>query len=161
MRPKGTAAELEVRRRLAGQLLRQGKGVREVARLVQVTPSAVSHWKRALDQQGMEALKSKAHPGRAPRLSDAQKRKLLEVLARGAIKSGYTTNLWSCSRVAAVIERRFGVKYHPSHVWKLLRRLGWSAQKPELRARERNEAAIRDWRDHDWPRIKKGARKTS
>jgi transposase len=57
--------------------------------------------------------------------------------------------------VAALIEREFGVSYHVDHVWKVLRRLGWSCQKPERRARERDEAAIRRWRESDWPRIKK------
>lgn len=68
---------------------------------------------------------------------------------------GYPTDLWTCSRVANVIRKRFHVKYHPGHVWYILRDLNWSCQKPERRARERDEAAIARWRKRDWPRIKK------
>jgi transposase len=61
------------------------------------------------------------------------------------------------SRVAQLIQERFGVGYHPAHVWKILRKLGWSCQKPERRARERDESQIEHWRKVEWPRIKKGA----
>ena len=155
MRPKGSAKELEVRRRLAGKLLREGKGIREVGRLVGASPSSVKRWKEMIDKGGMEALKAKPHPGRTPRLSIRQKEKLKKVLLKGPVAAGYHTDLWTCRRVAEVIEKVFGVSYHPDHVWYILRSLGWSCQKPERRARERDEAAIQRWRHVDWPRIKK------
>jgi transposase len=65
-------------------------------------------------------------------------------------------DLWTCPRVALVIQEHFGVIYHTAHVWRLLRSLGWSCQKPEQRARERDEAEIARWRHEEWPRIKKG-----
>jgi transposase len=71
-------------------------------------------------------------------------------------KAGYRTDLWTCPRVAEVIAEKFDVEYHPADVWKLVRRLGWTCQKPEQRARERDDAAIRRWRERDWPRIKRG-----
>ncbi len=104
----------------------------------------------------MEALKAKPHPGRKPRLNEKQKQRLVKTLLAGPCKAGYRTDLWTCPRVAEVIAKKFGVKYHPAHVWKILRSLGWTPQKPEQRARERNEADIRRWRRQEWPRIKRG-----
>jgi len=155
MRPKGSPAELEVRRRLGGRLLAEGKGVREVARLVGASPSSVERWKQALDEGGTEALRAKPHPGRRPYLTGRQKERLRRLLLKGPRAAGYPTDLWTCPRVAEVIERRFEVRYHPDHVWRLLQSLGWSCQKPERRARECDEEAIRRWREVEWPRIKK------
>jgi transposase len=151
-----TKERLQARRMKAADLLRQGKGVREVARLVGVSPGAVSGWNKRLEQGGRSALRSKAHPGRAPRLSPAQRKQLVKVLLRGACAAGYHNDLWTCPRVAQLIATKFGVKYHVDHVWKVLRSLGWTCQKPERRARERDEAAIQQWRSREWPRIKKG-----
>jgi transposase len=155
MRTHGSAAELEVRRRIAGELLLQGKSVAEVSRLVQASWSAVKRWKVAVERGGLEALAAKPHPGMPPRLSPRQKQQLLKILAKGPLKAGYTTDLWTCPRVAEVIERTFGVHYHVDHVWRILDALDWSCQKPEQRARERSETAIEDWRARVWPRIKK------
>ena len=155
MRPKGSAQELEVRRRIAAKLLDEEKGIREVARLVGASPSAVHGWKQALDQGGPAALKAKPHPGRPPGLTLEQKRELEQILRAGPLAAGFPTDLWSLARIAQVIERHFGVRYHPGHVWKILRAMNWSPQKPERRARERDEEAIRRWRKEDWLRIKK------
>ena len=103
----------------------------------------------------MEALKAKPHGGRRSRLTPEQKKTLEQVLVEGSRATGFATDLWTLSRVARVIERLFGVKYHPGHVWYILRDMGWSCQKPERRARERDEVAIEGWRKCDWPRIKK------
>lgn len=161
MRPKGTAAELEVRRRIAGRLLLKGRKVGEVAKIVDVSVSSAKRWKIAVSKGGLEALSSKPHPGRKPYLSTKQKKKLIEILLAGPLVAGYRTDLWTCPRVAEVIARKFGVDYHVDYVWQVLRDLGWSCQKPEQRARERDERAIRRWRKRDWPRIKKGARAAS
>ena len=154
MRPKGSAKELEVRRRLAGRLLSDGKGINQVARLVGASPSSVHRWKQMM-KNGAVALKAKPHPGRPARLSLRQKEKLKKILLAGSVSAGYLTDLWTCPRVAEVIRRTFDVSYHPDHVWHILHSLGYSCQKPERRARERDELAIRRWRSVDWPRIKK------
>jgi transposase len=156
MRPKGSAAALETRRRLAGTLLLEGRTIGEVAQIVGASASSVRRWRRAVEKGGLEALKAKPHPGRKPRLNEKQKQRLVKVLLAGPRKSGYRNDLWTCPRVAEVIAKTFGVKYHPSHVWKVLRSLGWTPQKPEQRARERNDADIRRWRRQEWPRIKRG-----
>jgi transposase len=155
MRPKGSAKELEARRRIAARLLAQGKGIREVARLVDASPSSVLRWKETVERGGLAALQAKRHPGRRPRLSREQKRELEGILLQGAHAAGLNTDLWTLGRVTQVIERHFGVQYHPGHVWYILREMGWSCQKPARRARERDEAAIERWRREEWPRLKK------
>ncbi|RMD67038.1 IS630 family transposase [Candidatus Parcubacteria bacterium] len=155
MRPKGSAEALEVRRRIAGKLLQEGKGVREVARLVGASPSSVSRWKQILEREGMAGLKARPHPGKPPKLSPQQRQALVGILQKGAQAAGFATDLWTLARVAQVIERHFGVRYHPGHVWRILRGMGWSPQKPERRARERDEEAIRQWREEEWPQVKK------
>lgn len=104
---------------------------------------------------GLKALRAKPQLGKRPQLDATQHQELVEILLAGPRAAGFANELWTCPRVAQVIQRRFGVRYHSSHVWKLLRKLGWSCQKPEQRAREQDEEAVRRWRKCDWPRIKK------
>jgi len=158
MRPKGSAAELEARRLLAGQLLLEGCDVGEVAEIVGASESSVRRWRRAVAKGGMEALKAKPHPGRKPRLNAKQKRQLIEILLAGPLQAGYQNDLWTCRRVAEVVAKKFHVEYHPDHIGKLLHDLGWTCQKPEQRAREADDAAMARWRKRDWPRIKRGQR---
>lgn len=146
---------LEARRRRAVALLRRGLGVRAVARQVGCSPGSVSRWQAAVAKGGRAALRAKPAPGRPRRLSARQRARLLRLLLQGATAHGYRTELWTLPRVADLIWRTFRVRYHPAHVWKILRGEGWSAQKPERRARERDEAAIQRWRRERWPHIKK------
>lgn len=156
MRKKGSYSELEAHRLQAGKLLAAGRTVQEVAKIVEASESSVRRWRLALRKGGLEALKAKVHHGRPSRLSTKQKQRLVTILLKGPRKTGYRTDLWTCRRVAEVIAKTFDVEYHSAHVWKILHELGWTCQKPERRARERNEAAIAHWRKHEWPRIKKG-----
>ena len=149
---------LEARRRWAVSLLEKGFGVREVARIVGCSPSSVVRWREVVKRDGMEGLMAKPQPGRPCRLSVRQKKRLLELLKKGPKAHGYRSDLWTLRRVAEVIERRFGVRYHAAHVWRLLRACRWSCQKPERRARERDEQEIERWRKEEWPHIKKRAR---
>ena len=112
-------------------------------------------------ETGLEAgwrcrVGSKAATRSQCRLSDEQKSQLVEILLRGPLAAGYFTDLWTCARVAQVIQQKFGVTYHADHVGRLLHGLGFTPQKPRRKARERDEAAIERWRRVDWPRIKKG-----
>jgi len=155
MRPKGSAKELERRRRQAIALLGQGMRPAAVARAVGTSRASVSRWRQAYETRGEKGLEAKPHPGGKPRLTAGQQRRLARMLLQGARRHGYATELWTLARVAALIAVTFGVDYHPSAVWHLLRRMGWSCQKPERRARERDERAIAAWRQQEWPRIKK------
>ena len=157
MRTKGSAAELEQRRRIAARLLEQGMKPIRVAEALGVSPAAVTRWKQAWQKGGEQALAAKPHPGGKPRLTAAQRRRLARLLLKGPRHHGYSTELWTLERVAEVIAVTFGVSYHPGHVWKILRAMAWTCQKPERRPRQRDEQAIRRWRQEDWPRIKKRA----
>ena len=155
MRTKGTPAELEARRLRAAELLGQGRGTSEVARMVGVTSSCVSKWKNVVRRRGVDGLRAKPLLGRKPRLTATQKRRLVAMLKRGAVAAGLDSDLWTCRRVRDLIGKVFGVWYDFNHVGRILHALGFSVQKPEARARERDERAIERWRKKDWPRIKK------
>jgi transposase len=155
MRTCGTAAELERQRFRAIELLHAGHRPYEVADILGVSRGSVSTWKKTHERDGPEGLKAKPHAGPTPKLNARQQSKLGKLLLKGARVHGYPTELWTLPRVAQVIEKHFGVSYDPSSVWHVLRRMGWSCQKPERRARERNEEAVARWRRQDWPRIKK------
>jgi transposase len=155
MRPSGTPAQLEKRRRSAVQLLRDGRTLSAVARQVHASVSSVFRWWQAYQRDGRRGLAPKPTPGRPPGLSPSQKGQLVRLLVKGPLRAGYSTDLWTLARVATLIQQEFGIRYHPGHVWKLLTGLGWSCQKPERRALERDEAAIARWKYTEWPRIKK------
>jgi transposase len=158
MRPKGSAAVLEARRRRGLRLLDQGRSLNEVARLLDCAPSSVMRWRDARDAGGEEALRVCFSPGRPLKLSSRDRRRLVKLLERGARAHGYATDLWTTERVARLIFREFKVRYHRAHVGRVLHSLGWSVQKPERRALERDEERIARWKRETWPRIKKKPR---
>lgn len=158
MRPQGSPQVLETRRRRAVALLRQKLSLHEIARRMGCHASSVLRWRDAVQRGGSSALRAKPVPGRPSRLTAKQKTRLVGFLKQGARAHGHRTELWTTPRIAALIERRLGVKYHRNHVGKLLHQLGWSHQKPERRAVERDEAAIADWKRSVWPAVKKTPR---
>ena len=157
-RPIGTPEELERRRYRAVELLRQGESVATVARFLGVDRSSVTRWRQRAGRHGPAALAARPHPHRPAHLSDAQLAQLEGLLAQGAAAHGWSNHLWTTARVAVLIDRHFGIRYHHDHVGRFLRRrLRWSVQKPVRRARERREAAIRDWQAQQFPRIAREA----
>jgi transposase len=146
---------LERRRTRAIELLRQGVAPVDVAHRIGVDRRSVRRWNAAYRQEGEAALKAKPAPGRPPALDAKAWRRMERILLKGAAATGYPTDLWTCPRIAEVIEQHFGVTYHVDHVGRLLHHLGWSPQKPERRAIERDEVEIRRWVKQDWPRVKK------
>jgi transposase len=161
MRPPGPAAALEKRRRKAVELLQQKMRIVDVAQAVNASTSSVKRWRDAFEAQGEEGLDSAPHYQPPARLTEKQQQRLIRTLLKGARASGYANDLWTCPRVLEVIQKLFGVTYHVDYVGTLLHKLGWSVQKPEQRARERDEAAIQRWQHEEWPRIKKGSRAKS
>ncbi len=155
MRPQGSPVELERRRRRAVELLQSGQTLSAVARQVGAAVSAVWQWRETFRCKGAQGLAAKPAPGRPRRLTVRQRQRLPTLLARGARRHGYANDLWTSRRIASVITREFGVDYHPAHVSRILADLGWSCQKPERRALERNEAAIAHWKRYRWVAIKK------
>jgi transposase len=156
MRPKGTAAELERRRRRAVELVEQGESPTVVARILGVRTASVHRWRRlARRPHGLDA---RPVPGPTPGLSDYHLRKLERFLLQGAKKHGWPNDLWTADRVARLIRERLGVSYHPEHVRKILkRRLGWTSQKPKRKARERNDKEIERWLGDELPRLLRDA----
>lgn len=156
MRLPGSAKVLEARRRRALALVQQGLSLNAAARRLGCAASSVMRWMRAHRRHGAAGLKVRSAPGRPRRLTVLQEARLLRQLLRGAGAHGYSTDLWTTQRIADVIARLFGVRYHRDHVGRLLARCGWSVQKPERRARERDEDAIARWQRTRWPRVKRG-----
>jgi transposase len=146
---------LERRRMRAGSLLAKGLSQSEVARRVGAHRQSVSKWAAELQANGRAGLKKAGRAGRKPRLSAEQISQIEHGLKRGPQALGYETSLWTANRVAHLIEQESGVSYHPGHVWKILRRLGWSCQRPTGRALERDEKAIQRWKKERWPELKK------
>jgi len=136
-------------------LYQEGLQPVEIARRVRVDRRSVRRWKAAFLKSGQEAIRAKPLPGRPAKLNQAAKQVLEALLLRGARAVGYATDLWTCPRVAQVIQKTCGVRYHVDHIGRLLRSLGWTPQKPQRRAIERDEAAIQRWVKTEWPRIKK------
>jgi transposase len=148
---------MEQRRRRAGRLFERGVAQADVARRLSVSRQSVSRWHADWLRGGASALKGAGRAGRLPRLTDAQLGQLDSVLRQGPRAHGFATDLWTLDRVAQVIEAETGVRYHPGHVWKLLRdKLGWSRQRPARRAVERDDEAVARWVAVEWPRIKRG-----
>ena len=143
-------------RQQAAHRFAAGETIRQIAQGLNVSYEAVRVWRRQWEQGGEEALVSRPPRGRKPQLSEAQLQRLEAELVKGPGHHGYRTQLWTLERIAKLIQKLFGVSHHPSHVFKLLRAMGWSCQKPERRARERDEEAIAHWVRERWPQIKKG-----
>ena len=157
--PKKLTREQQAERRAEAIRLLEDGGMKqvEIARHLGVTEAAVSKWKRQLAEEGPQALRLRKATGRPPKLDEAAKQELIKKLEAGAIAAGYPTEQWTQARVKQVIEREYGVVYHQNYISRLLDDLGWSVQKPDPRAIERDEDLIRAWLSRDWPRIKKSA----
>lgn len=158
MRPSGSPEALERRRFRAMDLLEDGLQPVEVAKKIKVDRRSVRRWKAAFRKQGPKAIKAKPSSGRPPKLDTQAKKELEKRLLQGAKAAGFQTDLWTCPRVAQLIHSSFGVRYHVDHIGRLLHSLGWSPQKPQRKAVERNEEQIQRWIKVDWPRIKKKPR---
>lgn len=140
----------------AGRLMLAGKSPAEAAKLVGVARQTAYTWKARLDEGGIEALRSMAM-GRPAQLDDQQLEALRSALLQGPIAHDFGTELWTLKRVRILIERLYGIRFSEVHVWRLLGAMGFSSQKPERRAVERDEAAVLSWKRKTWPALKKSA----
>jgi putative transposase len=158
-KPKKLTREQMAERRKEGvRLLEQGKQSQaEIARNLGVSEAAVSVWQKKLRKHGKGSLAQQKATGRPASLTTTKKAKLVKILKAGALASGFETERWTQARVQQVLEKKFGVHYHQNYISRLLHDMGWSVQKPETRAKERDEELIRAWLSRDWPRIKKSA----
>jgi transposase len=145
----------EERRKRAWELKAQGWKQKDIATALGVSEGAVSQWLKRGQEGGVEALNGRPPKGVAPRLTEEQKAQIPSLLNCGAEAYGFRGDVWTASRVAQVIARAFGVRYHRDHVGRLLREAGWSRQAPIERATQRNDEAIKAWYEERWPAIKK------
>jgi transposase len=142
----------EGRRFRAYELYQAGWKQQDIAAALGVTPGAVSQWlKRAREEGGMAALRRRPIPGPQARLTAEQRAKLPTLLAQGAEAFGFRGQGWTHPRVAALIQQQFGVRYHATHAGRLLQQLGWTRQKPVVRATQRQEEASQTWQPERWP----------
>jgi transposase len=144
------------RRQKAAKLFASKFSQADVARRCGVSRQTAMRWQRAFEAGGAAALKP-GQAGRPTKLSAVQRRRLQAALLQGPPAHGWSTDLWTLERITTLIKRLFDVRYHPGHVWKLMRSMGWSLQRPTTKARERDEAAIARWKSEEWPRLKKTA----
>lgn len=156
MRRPGSAEQLEQRRRQAVDfIVNKGLSQAEVCRLLEVRSGTVSRWMKAYRHGGDKALAAHRHPGPKPKLHRRQRQCLAKRLLDGPQANGYPTDIWTCPRIADLIEQRYGVHYHVDHIVRLLRTLDFTPQRPQRQPVERDPAAIQAWIAKDWPRIKK------
>ena len=148
---------LEGRRLRAWELYQAGWKQKAISVALGVTPGAVSQWVKRGREGGKEALRRRKAPGAMSKLNAEQLARLPEVLARGAVAYGFHGQAWNHPRIAKVIQREMGVKYHPHHISRLLKKINWTRQKPRRRASQRNERAVRHWCRIEWPKLYKKA----
>jgi transposase len=153
MRTRGSAWELERQRRLAAQRVREGKTPIQVAQFLGVHPSSIRKWWKAYQKHGDAGLAAKPHPGRPPKLTPTRQRQVLNWLRKNPKSFGFATELWTAPRVAHIIERKFGVHFHPRYLNAWLTERDITPQKPQKRPRERDDDAIRHWVRYKWPCI--------
>ena len=115
-------------------------------------------WRDTRDRVGNQVYEVGASPGRPRKLTAAQEKRLVKLLLKGPLAYGHSTDLWTCRRIAELIRKEFRIRYHRDHVGRLMKMLGWSYQKPQRRALERDEDAIRQWKSKRWPQPKKTPR---
>jgi transposase len=155
MKAKTNSDEAAKRRVRAARLLQAGHKPADVAKMVGKPRQTVYRWKDVLEAEGIDALRDMSKGGRPALLGAEELVRLQIALMEGPTAHGFGTPLWTLKRVRVFIERQFGVTYSDVHVWRLLGQMGFSSQKPERRALERDEAAIEEWKKHTWPGLKK------
>lgn len=155
MRPYGKSEQLAKRRKRALELLESGKRVKEVAKIIGVTERSIRYWQKEADEP--KKRNATRRPGRPSRLSAEQLKQLEQELLRGAYAQGYAEDYWTLDRIARLIWDKFQVRYHPVSVWYIMKRMGWSNQRPQRQALQRDDETIVHWKKYTWPRIKKVA----
>ncbi len=143
------------RRLRTWEMHQQGYRQQAIADALGLTQGAVSQIIARARVGGVEALQHHKPAGAKPRLTAAQKADLVAKVRQGAVAYGFRGDLWTCERIAQLIAKEFGVQYHPDYIGPLLRQMGWSVQRPVVRANQRDETAIAQWAETDLPALKK------
>lgn len=151
--------EREKIRLKAAKLFKKGKSQADIARKFKATPAAVSYWHEEWVKNGIKGLMSKGHPGFESKLTEEKKSLFKQAVLKGPEEYGFKTNLWTLERLAVVMKKTTGVKFGHNHTWEIVRSLSFTCQKPELKAKERDEKAIAEWKEKRLPSLKKMGRK--
>lgn len=159
-RPRGQIKQLEERRLLAVDLVEKGISAAEVARRFKIHDRTIRKWLEAYRKNGIEGLAVRVSTGRKKKLTAKHQAKLQKIIVDGAVKAGFPNDIWTSKRVLQVIEKEFGVQYHANHLPKLLRTLGFTPQRPQREAVEKDQRQIDNWIRFEWKRIKKKPAKT-
>lgn len=147
---------LEKRRKKAGHMFAKEIAQAEVARRLDVSRAAVHYWHLEWKKKGMPGLASKRGVfGRTPRLTEAKIRRIRTAILKGPRAAGFATDMWTLARIAKIIRAIAAVSYHPNHVWRVLHAMSFTCQKPSARPKERNERAIKQWKEVAWPAMQK------
>lgn len=150
------AKKLEERRLKAGRLFASGRHSQaEIARMLSVSSAAVCKWHAAWSAKKEKGLRSKGRPGRTSTLTDEKKLGLKKMIIAGPAKAGYSTDFWTVDRIRDAARKKVHIAFSRTYVWQTVLSLGFSVQKPEQRAKERNEKAIQDWKLNTFPKLKK------
>jgi len=153
MRRKGTSEQLAIVRNQGLALLEKGKKPKEVAEILNVTPRCVYRWRQ--ESKKPNRKKATGSIGRPRKLSEKQIKKLERALDQGAYAYGYAGDYWTLDRIAQIIWQLFKVRHHPSAVWHILDRMGWSNQRPQRLPLHRDDEVIKVWKKEVLPEIKK------
>lgn len=139
----------------AGKLFKKGVTQAEIARKFKVTPAAVNYWHKEWQEHGIRGLKSLGHPGFSSKLTEEKRKSFKQAILKGPLAYGYETNLWTLPRLAAVMKKVAKVRFSEVWTWHIVRDLGFTPQKPQVKAKERNEQAIARWKAKTLPDLKK------
>jgi transposase len=156
MRKKGTSEQLAVVRKRGLGLLKKGKKPKAVAEILNVTTRCICRWRQ--ENKKPKRKKTTRPVGRPRKLAEKQIRNLEKALDKGAYAFGYAGDYWTLDRIAQIIWQLFKVRYHPSGVWHIMDRVGWSNQRPQHLALHRNDKDIEAWKKEVLPEIKKDSR---
>lgn len=159
-KPSLSRKDKERRRLKAAKMFKKEQAQAKIARKLEVTPTAVKYWHDSWKKGGVNNLKSKGHPGFPSRLTDKNRKKLKKIILKGAGKYGYSTDLWTLSRIGAVIKKEFKLSYGHTWIWQIVLSLGFTCQKPQRKNKERDEKAIELWKTKTFPGLKKMGSKT-
>jgi transposase len=154
-RPRGKIRELEQRRHLAVDLVQKGIPAVSVAQRFNIHERTIHKWLQAYRKDGLEGLQVKVSTGRKKKLTAKNESKLQKIIIAGAVKAGFANELWTSKRVLQIIKDQFDVDYHANHLPKLLRGLGFTPQRPQREAIEKDRKQMDNWIRFEWKRIKK------
>lgn len=151
---KKSVSVREWRRKKGYELLRKGVRKADIARTLDVDWKTVKRWERRMESGGGTSWKDVKPSGKPSKLTGKQRDALMKILIKGALARGYPTDLWTLKRVAEVIRQEFGVEYNVTHIWRVLRDMGFSSQVPQPVAKERNDVFVNEWVKREWPKIR-------